>query len=110
MCCSVSLDPTSSDVGKTFLEKILALIATKEEIEQTKQQIMQLFAPDDKLFAAEVSIRLKNITGGRKVFNDSKVISFLEALVKEERLLKKEQEKIILNHKVNLRLYFLPKK
>lgn len=91
------------------MEKILALIPTQEENEAIKQQILNLFAPDEELMGAEVSIRLEERTGGKKVFLDSKVISFLEALVKEERLSKAKNQKTIRGHHTEVTLYFLPK-
>ena len=87
----------------------MALFPSKEEIEATKQQILRIFRPDGQLLAAQVSIRLEEKTGGRKVLKDSKVINFLNDLVKEERLLKKEEEQTIRGHKVNAVLYFLPR-
>ncbi len=91
------------------MEKILTLIPTNEETEEFKKQILNLFAPSDKLLAAEVSIRLEERTGGRKVIKDSKVISFLDMLVKEERLSKQQQEEIIRGHELKVTRYFLPK-
>ena len=88
----------------------MEFIPTKEEIEQFKKQILKLFAPEEELFATQVSIRLDSKIGGRKVLKESKVISFLGDLVKEERLSKKGKKIKISGHEVNATVYFLPRK
>lgn len=83
-------------------------VGTKEEKGQHKEQILRIFVPDDRLLAAQVSMRLEGVTGGRKILSDSKVISLLEELVKEKRLSRQVTKKNIQGHEVNCVQYFLP--
>ena len=86
----------------------MGLFANKEENEQHKAQILKLFRPQDSMSAAEVSIRLEEVTGGRRVLKDWKVISLLSELVQELKLSSGTLKKTIQGHEVNVTTYFLP--
>lgn len=87
----------------------MEFIPTKAEIEANKKQVLGLFTNKDELSGLEVSSRAESRTGGNKVFSDAKITGFLEVLVKEKKLSKKEVKKMIRGHQVMVTVYHLPK-
>jgi hypothetical protein len=79
-----------------------------DTLKAQKEQILRLFVPDEKLLAAQVSMRLEQRTAGRGKLSDSAVISRLKALVAEGNLVEEVKPLVVASHTLNRTEYSLP--
>lgn len=73
-----------------------------------REQIYNLFAPAERMMAIKVSLRLEERTGGRVILPDRVVITCLQDLVSEGKLLVETKPCIIKGYSLNKTEYFLP--